>query len=112
MPRPNTEKSQNCRKTDVQEGGSKMTIAVFGKKNCGICDAAKDKLNKMGLDYEAHELADYTTHHDGWRDDDSAGLLASYLMMDKLPIIRINEKYHDYPGAMKRLKKELAGVQN
>lgn len=82
-----------------------MTIAVYAKKGCGICDAAKDKLGKMGFSYSAFDLQTTIEPHEGWREDGSVDVLAAYALIgNKLPVIRIDSEYHDYPGAMKRLK--------
>jgi glutaredoxin len=82
-----------------------MTIAVYSKEGCGICSAAKDKLNRMGLTYSTHDLPQTIEPHQGWREDGSVDVLAAYALIgNKLPVIRIDEEFHDYPGAMKRLK--------
>ena len=79
-------------------------IKVYGKPDCGLCEAAKDKLKKMGLEYEALNLGDFTELHDGWREDKSCEVLAAYMLLDKLPVVEINGQYMDYPSAMRQLK--------
>ncbi|MHC4914576.1 MAG: glutaredoxin domain-containing protein [Planctomycetota bacterium] len=79
-------------------------IKVYGKNGCGLCEAAKDKLQKMGVKYEALNLTDFTELHDGWRDDNSCEVLAAYMLIDKLPLVQINDRYMDYPSAMRQLK--------
>jgi glutaredoxin len=79
-------------------------IKVYGKMGCGLCEAAKDKLKKMGVAYEALNLHDFTELHDGWRDDNSCEVLAAYMLIDKLPLLKINDQYMDYPSAMRQLK--------
>ncbi len=82
-----------------------MTIDVYSKKGCGICDAAKDKLARLGLQYKNQELQAMIEPHQGWREDNSVDLLAAYAMIgNRLPVIKINDEYHDYPSAMRRLK--------
>jgi glutaredoxin len=80
-------------------------VKVYGKPGCGLCEAAKDKLKKMGLKYEALNLSDFTELHDGWREDNSCEVLAAYMLLDKLPVVEINGQYMDYPSAMRQLKK-------
>jgi len=80
-------------------------VKVYGKPGCGLCEAAKDKLQKMGLKYEALNLGDFTELHDGWREDNSCEVLAAYMLIDKMPIVEINGQYMDYPSAMRQLKK-------
>ena len=58
----------------------------------------------MGYKYEEHNLAYHIKVHDDWQEDDSAGVMAAHIMIDTLPIIKIGDKYHDYPGAMRALK--------
>lgn len=83
-----------------------MEIVVYGKKDCGKCEAAKDKLNRMGLPYMSRELEKYTTLHDGWRSDGSVRILAeSVYLGETLPILSIDGQFFDYPTSMKFLKR-------
>ncbi|MCD8138384.1 MAG: glutaredoxin [Planctomycetaceae bacterium] len=81
-----------------------MTIHVYSKPGCGKCDAAKSKLKLMGLPFTEHNIEYYTNHHEGWRTDDSADVMAAHTMLDTLPIFRLNDEFHDYPTAMRKLK--------
>lgn len=81
-----------------------MTIQVYSKPGCGKCDAAKDKLQKMGFGYEEHSLEYHVEHHDGWRNDGSVAVMAAHSMLDTLPLIQVNDEFHDYPSAMRTLK--------
>jgi len=82
-----------------------MRIIVYGKKHCGKCEAAKDKLRKMGFPYEMRDLEHFTTPHEGWRTDGSVELLAASSSLDgTLPILNVEGDLLDYPSAMKRLK--------
>ena len=81
-----------------------MTIHVYSKPGCGKCDAAKNKLKLMGLNYTEHNLEYYVNLHDGWRTDGSADVMAAHTMLDSLPIFRLNDEFHDYPTAMRKLK--------
>lgn len=81
-----------------------MTIHVYSKPGCGKCDAAKSKLKLMGLTFTEHNLEYYVSHHEGWRTDGSADVMAAHTMLDTLPIFRLNDEFHDYPTAMRKLK--------
>ncbi len=81
-----------------------MVISVYSKKGCGKCEAAKDKIRKMGYAYEEHDLAYHVAPHDGWREDGSVAVMAAHSQLDTMPLIRVGEEIHDYPGAMKALK--------
>ncbi len=81
-----------------------MTIEVFSKPGCGICEAAKSKLKIMGFDYVEHNLEYHITHHEGWRQDGSADVMTAHSMLDTMPIFRVNGHFHDYPTAMRLLK--------
>lgn len=81
-----------------------MTIHVYSKPGCGKCDAAKNKLKLMGLTFTEHNLEYYVQHHEGWRTDGSADVMAAHTMLDTLPIFRLNDEFHDYPSAMRMLK--------
>ncbi len=88
-------------------------VLIYSKQGCGKCEAAKDKLRKMGLAYEEHTLAYHTEIHDGWREDGSTDLRAWCEAQDggtphALPTIEIiidgKTEWHNYSGAMRRLK--------
>ncbi|MHC4199756.1 MAG: glutaredoxin domain-containing protein [Planctomycetota bacterium] len=82
-----------------------MTIEVYSKQGCGICSAAKEKLELLGLDFKAVDLQEAITPHAGWREDETVEIMAGYAMIDNhLPLIRIEGKFHSYPSAMRRLK--------
>jgi len=82
-----------------------MEIVVYGKKNCGKCEAAKDKLNRMGLSYTTEDLDYFTSLHEGWRTDGSVRIRAeSSFLEETVPMIRVDDQFFDYPNAMKFLK--------
>jgi glutaredoxin len=83
-----------------------MTIDVYGKKGCGVCEAAKDKLRKLGLPFSEHDLAETVEFHEGWRDDGTIEIMAAYAANNQgMPIITIDGEAFTYSGAMKRLKR-------
>lgn len=80
-------------------------ITVFGKKNCGLCEAAKDKLRMLELPFNFVDIAPLVEYHDGWRADGSVEALAANAAFDgHLPIIKMGAKLHTYPQAMKIIK--------
>jgi glutaredoxin len=82
-----------------------VTIDVYSKVGCGICEKAKEKLSRMGLEFSNRELMPAIDLHSGWREDGSVEVLSAYAWIEgRLPVIRIDEGFHDYPGAMRRLK--------
>ena len=86
-------------------------IRVYGKPGCGLCEAAKEKLGRLGLEYQALNLADFTELHEGWRTDRSCEILAAYRLIDKMPVVEIDGDYHDYPTAMRLLKERIQNVK-
>lgn len=87
------------------EGSNGTPVEVYSKKGCRICDAAKDKLERLGVLFRTFDLQEIIAHHSGWREDGSIEVLAAYAMIDnRMPVIRIGGEFHDYPGAMRRLK--------
>ena len=81
------------------------TIEVYSKEGCGICAAAKDKLRKLGLPFDTHDIETAVEPHEGWRADGSTDVLAFYAMIDNhLPVIRIDGECTDYANAMRQLK--------
>lgn len=84
---------------------TEVQLTVYSKEGCGICQKAKEKLDMFGLGYKEKDLERLVEPHDGWEKDESVELLAAYLHLGSvLPVIRINEEYHDYPSAMRRLR--------
>ena len=75
-------------------------VFVYGKKGCGKCEAAKEKLELMGVPYEFRKMKDVL---DGKIPDKEA--LVRYALADQeLPILVIYGKGYTYPEAMKVLK--------
>ena len=84
-----------------------MTVHVYSKPGCGKCEAAKSKLEKLGVSYTEHSLEYHVSHHEGWRQDGSADVMAAHTQMDTLPLFRLGETFLDYPAAMKALKTRM-----
>lgn len=91
---------------DEREGkAAAVTIEVYSKQGCGICSAAKEKLERLGLEFKAVDLQEAIAPHAGWREDETVEIMAGYAMIDNhLPLIRIEGEFHSYPSAMRRLK--------
>lgn len=82
-----------------------MAIDVYGKSGCQLCDAAKEKLRLMELDFEFHNIEPILAYHEGWRTDGSAGVLAAYHALDgRLPVIFVDGIAYSYSAAMRKLK--------
>jgi len=80
-------------------------VTLYGKPGCGICSAAEQKMQAMGLDYSKEDIAKYLDLHDGWKDDGSPAISAAYFMLDqRLPIFKIGTEFMSYPKAMAFLK--------
>jgi glutaredoxin len=81
-----------------------MDIAVYTKPGCGLCEAAKEKLNRLGLSFQTLPIAPFLEHHEGWRADGSCKVLAAYMLYNTLPLFQIDGEFMTYPQAMRRLK--------
>jgi len=82
-----------------------VRITVYGKPGCSICAKAKEKLALLGLPYAEKHLANAVRPRHGPIDDEAIDLLAAYMHLGStLPMLRIDEEYYDYPGAMRRLR--------
>ena len=80
-------------------------IEIFGKENCGICDAAKDKMERMKIPYGFHNVDEFTEVHEGWREDGSVDRVALLSLNNvTIPTIVIEGKPYTYTEAMKLLK--------
>lgn len=82
-----------------------MEIILLGKTACGKCEAAKEKLEKMGFAYAYVAMDD----PEGWRECGAADALAASVMAGidhtrELPILVIEGTPFLYAAAMKELK--------
>ena len=80
-------------------------VVVYGKENCGLCNAAKDKLKILGVPFKFKEIEPLVELHSGWRKDESVNLMAAYQMNEhQLPIVSVDGLFLSYPLAMAKLK--------
>ena len=77
-------------------------IRIYGKPGCALCDAAKAKLDLLGLDYEVRDLFAL----EAWREDADGyrAAMAEHAMIDTLPVLEIGGVVMSYPLAMKELR--------
>jgi glutaredoxin len=85
-------------------------IRIYGKPGCGLCDAAKKKLDILGLPYEVRDLFDT----EAWRSDPSGWVtaLAVHAMIDTLPVVEVGGETMSYPQAMKMLKENKCSIRS
>lgn len=86
-----------------------MEIILFGKTLCGKCQAAREKLEKMGFAYTYVAIDD----PEGWRECNAQDALAASVMAGidhtrELPILVIDGTPFLYAAAMKELKARKA----
>jgi glutaredoxin len=82
-------------------------ITVYGKANCPKCDAAKMKLALMGLRFAFVDLAQVGVFREHPRAVDAQ--VESVLRKDDVPLFLIDERWYDYPEAMRFLKDRMGG---
>ena len=100
-----------------------MKVAVYSKVGCGICVAAKNKIEMMGFTKVAEpgEWSDGTWVErdveqvnaglsENWRLFPDCECLAFTMLhdLDALPIIWIDGEFHTYANAMRTMKAKLA----
>jgi len=82
-----------------------MDVLVLGKKKCGVCDAAKRKLELMQIPYDFVDIEVAGTPSVGWRTDGSIDALAFFNLNNcAIPTIVIDREVFTYSAAMARLK--------
>ena len=86
-------------------------IKVYGKSGCGLCEAAKDKLRKMGFEFESCDLPSTVKFHEGWRSDDAVEVLATYTDIGTMPVIVVDGEAMSYPESMRLLKKSKPAAE-
>ena len=88
-----------------------MKIVLFGKKGCGKCDSAEDKLKRMKLQYHKRDYEALTNDPVPW--SKAAGVERWELIEagviwalgdGDMPIFVIDGHGYSYPQAMKLLK--------
>ena len=80
-----------------------MSIPVYGKPGCKLCEAAKEKLQLLSI---AYKFVDLESVPDDWRTNGMVAAMAEYEMKErkKLPLIGIDGVIYEYAEAMKILK--------
>jgi len=82
-----------------------MQIVLYGKKNCGLCASAEDKLKRMKLEYEKHDIEYYGMPHEGWRTDRSIDVMAMHCLINQqIPMLVVDGKPYSYTAAMRVIK--------
>ncbi len=82
-----------------------MTAEIYGKENCGICEAAKEKFDLLGVPYKFFNVDEFTELHEGWRDDGSAARIAALAFNNQtIPTIVVDGMPYNYGDAMRKLK--------
>jgi len=92
-----------------------LNIILYGKPGCDICDCAKLKLERMKLDYMVVNCTDLPAVFAVCKQIGRGAQSALTLHEGEVPLIDINGKVYDYPGAMlalKRIKRGLAEKNN
>lgn len=80
-------------------------LILYGTEVCDVCKAAEEKFKKLGIPYEKCDIVVAIEHHNGWQDDDTINLMVAFVKNNtKYPIIKIDDKFYNYPEAMRVLK--------
>ena len=79
-------------------------IYVISKKGCGKCEAAKDKLKVLDLEYEEHDESELQGSDSTLTAEQKSEAMAEYIQSGTLPVIIIKDRAYSYPKAMKELK--------
>jgi len=87
----------------------RRSIRIYGKENCDRCTKAKEKLDKLGLKYEYHLLAEILDEkNEKWRErvEEVIDLKAETCINGySVPVLWIKDKgYLQYAPAMKAAK--------
>jgi len=82
-----------------------VTVLVIGKKKCGVCESAKQKLELMQTPYAFIDAEDVGKLHDGWREDHTVLALAALSYNSNvIPTIVVDGQVFGYAEAMAYLK--------
>lgn len=80
-----------------------MEVTIYGKKECGLCDSAKEKMGLLGVGYK---FVDLMQPGDQWRKEGVAEARAYYESLDNqtLPIMCLDGKHMLLPMCVKTIK--------
>ena len=82
-----------------------MVVEIYGKQDCGLCSAAKDKMRIMKIPCEVFDVEEIKLVHPGWRTDGAVTRLANLAFNDfKIPTVVVDGAPYRYSAAMARLK--------
>jgi hypothetical protein len=83
-----------------------VDIVIWGRDKCGICDRFIKRVVDMGFQCVKHNIDNYITLHDGWRNDQSVEILVAMHCYGNgyPPVVKINEKFMTFSGAINFLK--------
>jgi glutaredoxin len=82
-----------------------MVVEIYGKKDCGLCAAAKDKMRIMAIPCEVFDIEEIMRLHPGWSTDGSVERLARLAFNDvKVPTVVVDGVPYRYSAAMAKLK--------
>ncbi len=83
-----------------------MTVTIYTKPGCAICESAKQKLRLMAVPFEERDLDAEMSPAATWRGNGRIGLRAQWALIgERVPMILIDGEAYDYAGAMRELKK-------
>ena len=86
-----------------------MVVEIYGKKDCGLCLAAKDKMRIMKIPCEVFDVEEIKQGRESWRTDGSVERLARLAYNNfRIPTIVIDGMPYEYSAAMAKLKIMLA----
>jgi len=83
-----------------------LKIDIWGRENCDVCKRFIKRVEKMGFGYIKHNIDAYINWHNNWRIDGSVAILASMHCHGNSypPVIRIDNKFLTFAGALNLLK--------
>ena len=78
-----------------------MKVTIYTKVGCKLCEAAKQKLRLLAVPFEERDLDAELSPAAAW----PVELRAQHAFIDeRVPMILIDGRPHDYAGAMRELK--------
>jgi glutaredoxin-related protein len=80
--------------------GQETRIRLYGKSGCKQCDMAKDKLKRMGLNWEFIDVSEWMDYSDDWRErpDETVSFQTAYNFYYPMPLPLFRFDNSDYSG--------------
>ena len=83
-----------------------MEILIYSREGCDVCNRFKKRVKDLGFDYTSRNIDEWLDYREDFRETKSYEIWAALQAINDghYPVIKIDEEYHSFASAMKKLK--------